>query len=265
LQRSVEREFEWEAVPRQRPQLARGARLYAQSCAACHGAAGRPPAGNPLQLSTPAASFIDPDPADGLSPRRIFDAVTWGIPESAMPSFDEALSDQDRWSIAFYVQALRHARPETSVGSPLSLEDAALASDALLRAQLEAGGTTPSEIESALAQVRWNPPRRHGSTRLALVLPDWLVPVSLREEVMESEGARIDLVLRRPGRAAQAKLLFLVNLIARQAFLRAATPLTGLAVNLWESDGALEPVARCTLVNLKHVQCGVAPPERFSR
>src|SRR5260221_8562813 len=93
LQRSVEHEFEWEAVPRQRPQLARGARLYAQSCAACHGAAGRPPAGNPLQLSTPAASFIDPDPADGLSPRRIFDAVTWGIPASAMPSFDEALSD----------------------------------------------------------------------------------------------------------------------------------------------------------------------------
>src|SRR5438067_7223893 len=111
LQQSVEREFGWEAVPRQWPSLGRGGRLDMQSCAACHGADGRPSAENPLQLSTPASSFVDPEPADGLSPRRVFDAITSGIPESPMPSFDAAFSDQDRWSIAFYVQALRHARP----------------------------------------------------------------------------------------------------------------------------------------------------------
>src|SRR5204862_5259979 len=101
-------------------------------------------------LSTPSASFVDPDPADRLSPRRIFDAITSGIPESPMPSFDEAFSDQDRWAIAFYVQALRHARPEAGAGREpsLSLEEAALASDALLRARLEAAGVTPSGIES---------------------------------------------------------------------------------------------------------------------
>src|SRR2546430_11987099 len=45
LQQSVEREFRWEGLPQQRPSLARGARLYAQSCAACHGAGGRPQIG----------------------------------------------------------------------------------------------------------------------------------------------------------------------------------------------------------------------------
>src|SRR6185436_8145259 len=144
LQRSVERGYRWEALPAKPPDLARGARLYAQSCAACHGADGRPPPENPLELSTAPISFVDPEPADGLSPRRIFDAITAGIPESAMPSFDESLGEPDRWSIAFYVQALRHARPATRASSPgLSLEDAALASDALLRARLESAGAMP--------------------------------------------------------------------------------------------------------------------------
>src|SRR5207237_8316742 len=243
-------EFGWEAVPRQWPSLGRGGRLYMQSCAACHGADGRPSAENPLQLSTPASSFVDPEPADGVSPRRVYDAITSGIPESPMPSFDAAFSDQDRWSIAFYVQALRHARPASRADSMprLSLEDAALASDALLRARLEAAGTTPSEIESAVAQVRWHPPRRHGPARLALVVPDWLVPVSLREDAMEDDGVRVDLVLQRPGLDARNKLLFLANLVARQAFLRAPS-LIGLAVNVYDSDGAVEPIARCTLVN----------------
>ena len=250
----LERQLAAQVLPRRPPSLARGSKLYAQSCAACHGIDGRPTA---LELSTPAPSFVDPEPADSLSPRRIFDAVTAGVPESAMPAFDQAFSDEDRWAIAFYVQALRHADARGRAPD-LSLGDAALASDALLRARLEAAGVTPSEIESSIASLRWHPPRRRGGSRLALVVPGWLAPVRLRSDTFDPEGGEsIDLVLQKT--APRANLMLLVNLVARQAFLRASTPLTGLAVNVYET-GAKDAIARCTLVAMTHVQCGVAPP-----
>jgi hypothetical protein len=246
---SIESASGWTSLPERRPDLARGGRLYAQSCAACHGDVVRPPA---AQLETPAPSFLDPLAADALSPRRVFDAITAGIPESPMPSFDDALTVADRWSIAFYVQAMRHARPGRASKQPgLSLEAAAVASDALLRARFEAAGLTPSAIEPALAAVRWHPPHARGTARLALIIPGWLAPVALRLDRFD----RVDLVLQGP--AERSRLFLLVTLIARQAFLRAAVPLTDLSVSILDAAG--EPVARCGLVNLARYQCGVAP------
>jgi copper resistance protein D len=85
--------------------IARGRRIFAQNCEACHGRTGR---GN-----GPAAKDFKPPPADLTAPHTtdhtmgdMFWWVSHGYPASSMPGFADALSDFDRWRVVEYVMAL---------------------------------------------------------------------------------------------------------------------------------------------------------------
>lgn len=85
--------------------IARGARLYAEHCAACHGAAGRG--------DGPAAAGLKVPPAD-LTAAHVLDHsegdIFWwlsaGIAESGMPGFADQLSEQERWDLVNWVRTL---------------------------------------------------------------------------------------------------------------------------------------------------------------
>jgi high-affinity iron transporter len=94
-------------APATPPSRSRGAELFAQACAPCHGptGAGDGPAGKNLRPAP--RNFHDPEAMSDLSPGRAFNGLTDGIKGTAMPSWG-ALSPADRWSLAFYVFTLRH-------------------------------------------------------------------------------------------------------------------------------------------------------------
>src|SRR3984893_193477 len=132
-------------VPQRAPDLRHGAEVYAQSCAACHGADGRP---NPaLGLETKPPDFTTE--SGPFTAQRIFSAGTYGVPKTAMPAFDSGLTDEDRWDVAFYLLTLAHPG-----ASPRGLE---LARAADLRVRPAAAGLGPSEQEQALAAIRAGP------------------------------------------------------------------------------------------------------------
>jgi S1-C subfamily serine protease/mono/diheme cytochrome c family protein len=88
------------------PNLARGRRLWLNDCAICHGESG---AGD-----GPAASGMEPPPTafraeflERLSPRQVFDAVSLGVAGTAMPSFEIAYDEAQRWDVAFFTMTLR--------------------------------------------------------------------------------------------------------------------------------------------------------------
>src|SRR5439155_364497 len=83
-------------LPQRAPDPGRGARLYAQACAACHGVDGHPNLA--LELPTKPPDFRTE--AGPLTPQRIFSAATYGVPKTAMPAFDSALTDEERWDVA---------------------------------------------------------------------------------------------------------------------------------------------------------------------
>ncbi|HMC35978.1 MAG TPA: cytochrome c, partial [Myxococcales bacterium] len=91
-------------LPQRSPDPGRGARVYAQACAACHGVDGHPNLA--LELPTKPPDFRTE--AGPLTPQRIFSAATYGVPKTAMPAFDSALTDAERWDVAFYVVSLAH-------------------------------------------------------------------------------------------------------------------------------------------------------------
>lgn len=89
------------------PSRERGAALYAQNCAACHGTNGAGDGPQAAPLNPKPRSFLDPEVMADLSPARGFNALTDGIRGTAMPAWG-ALSPSDRWALAFYVFTFRH-------------------------------------------------------------------------------------------------------------------------------------------------------------
>lgn len=97
--------FDLELVPRLVPNIETGAALYQQHCAACHGATGRGDGPVAASLAPAPTDFHDAARARERSVFGLYNTITLGVNGTAMTGFD-ALSDQARWSLAFYVGGL---------------------------------------------------------------------------------------------------------------------------------------------------------------
>jgi len=143
-------------IPTQVPTLPRGAEVYRNECAGCHGATGRG--------DGPAAAGLDPPPADlsdfrGLldrSPLDFYQKVTIGVAGTAMPAYETRLSAADRWAVAVYASLLRLPPPRGDV--PTGLRDFATTarlSDRAVAAALAPGADPAApDVRSRIAAVR---------------------------------------------------------------------------------------------------------------
>ena len=131
--------FGLRTTPTERPSLARAQQLYAEGCAPCHGARGDADTERARTLDPQPASFRDPERLGGLAPYRVYNALTFGVPGTAMASFD-VLAPADRWSLAFYVFRLGHEgeKPGQPVAMPLA--DLAVRTDQELKEALRSLG-----------------------------------------------------------------------------------------------------------------------------
>jgi high-affinity iron transporter len=166
LRDEIAQRYKVALLPVHPPDLARGRALYAESCAVCHGADGHAPPKEEHELATQPPSFAVSAEVEELAPQRIFSATTYGVPNTAMPGFEDALDDAQRWDLAYFVLSLAHRTP-ADVRRGLSLARAALIeggyreiatqSDAALRARLAAAGLSGQDAELALAALRAGP------------------------------------------------------------------------------------------------------------
>ena len=106
------------AVPATPPDPARAAALYAQQCAACHGASGRGngPAG--AGLEPPPIDFTDAARTAQRTPFALYEVISEGVPGTAMGRF-AGLSMDDRWALAFYVGSLAYPLQARATGESL--------------------------------------------------------------------------------------------------------------------------------------------------
>ena len=113
--------------PRVTPDLTLGAKLYQESCAACHGVDGKARVPIAETMEPRPANFQDPDVMSGITPYKAFNTTGFGVPGTPMPGFP-TLTEQERWSVAFYLFTLRQPPCE---GTPprASLEKLANATD----------------------------------------------------------------------------------------------------------------------------------------
>jgi high-affinity iron transporter len=107
-------------APVEAPDLARGAALYAQNCASCHGLSGEGGKGEFAKLDPPPIAFSDRERAKERSVFGLYQVTTQGLEGTAMQSF-ASLPDQDRWALAFHSGRL--AFPDVAEGERIWKSD----------------------------------------------------------------------------------------------------------------------------------------------
>jgi len=124
-------------VPRKQPDLKKAALLYAEQCASCHGAEGFGDGPAAVGMEPPPINFHDIERYSQRTLYGLHSTITQGVNDTAMLAYAQ-LSDEDRWSLAFYVGSL-------AVQSPESIPDAISALPLLDISQLTI--TTPDQAE----------------------------------------------------------------------------------------------------------------------
>lgn len=125
--------------------------LFQQNCTSCHGMSG--------EGDGPLASRLDPAPTDFTDQGRainrsilgLYESISQGIDETSMPPFQQ-LSEQERWSLAFYVGSLAFQTTREPASQPdLSLEQLVFSTPAQLM--------TERVDQLAIEWLRTNPDR----------------------------------------------------------------------------------------------------------
>ena len=104
-----------EPLPTRPPSLKRGAVVFRERCAACHGESGRGDGPKAKTLKgPPAANLTDRTLMGDMSLLDIFRRIAIGTPGTTMPEFAEDVSAEDRWAVAAYVQAMQYGGSATA-------------------------------------------------------------------------------------------------------------------------------------------------------
>ena len=153
--------------PRRLPSMASGKKIYDDNCAQCHGATGKGdgPGRESMKPKTPLpANFTDPERIGGLSPFKVFNTASFGIEGTAMASF-AALSEEQRWQVAFYVFSLRFTDEAAKTGAQMvkakglpgelqTVATLATSADEVLLDRLQQQTKDESQALAALAYLR---------------------------------------------------------------------------------------------------------------
>jgi len=157
-------------APAKAPDLKRGAALYAQDCASCHGAKGEGPIAAFAELDPPPIAFADRARARERSLFGLYQVIGQGLEGTAMQSF-ASLPEEDRWALAFHAGTLAYGDP--AEGERIWKSEPAVR--ALVPDLAALVALTPAELES-----------RIGAGRAAAVV------AYLRANPGTLEGARVD-------------------------------------------------------------------------
>ena len=138
-------------LPRAVPSLARGAQIYQQSCAGCHGVSGGGDGAAAAGLDPAPTALRSWAPLADQSPLDFFRRISIGTVGTAMPAYEGQLSAEDRWAVALYASSLRLPGPAGAV--PPALQPFATTGRMSDQAILTALGAPPDGGDGGLARV----------------------------------------------------------------------------------------------------------------
>jgi high-affinity iron transporter len=81
--------------------------LFQENCVSCHGLLGAGDGPSADTLNPKPRDFTAPERMNVCTPLQFYQAVTFGVDGTAMPSFAEAFTPRQRWNLAFYLMTLR--------------------------------------------------------------------------------------------------------------------------------------------------------------
>lgn len=125
--------------PRLWPNLNQGKKLYQTNCTSCHGQTGLGDGPAGINLDPKPANFHDPIVVNESSPYKFFNTIRLGVPGTGMTPYSN-LSDEEIWSLAFYVKSLGYNKvtpPEDLNISQYNIKDVSSLTDPELNEKLK--------------------------------------------------------------------------------------------------------------------------------
>lgn len=148
-------------APTAAPDPSRGAQLYAQNCASCHGLTGDGHGPDAAKLDPPPVAFADPGRARERSLFALYQVIDQGLDGTAMQSFAD-LPAQDRWALALHAGSL--AFRDVSAGERLWKSDASIRKSvpdlttlATMTPATLGGAIGQDKADAVIAYLRANP------------------------------------------------------------------------------------------------------------
>ncbi|MEZ5525497.1 MAG: FTR1 family protein [Pseudomonadales bacterium] len=139
--------------------------LFATNCTACHGATGQGDGPMAASLEPAPTNFTDQERALNRSVLGLYDAIANGIEGTAMPAFSQ-LTNQQQWSIAFYVGSLAF----TGAKSPAADTPAATLDQLVNYSPAQLARELPGVNETEIAALRAAPTRLFTRSQTPLAL-----------------------------------------------------------------------------------------------
>ncbi len=97
--------YKIKVVPIKQPNLQQAKALYAQQCSSCHGDEGYGDGPAAIGMEPPPINFHEIERYEQRTLYGLHSTITQGVNDTAMKAYTE-LSDEERWSLAFYVGSL---------------------------------------------------------------------------------------------------------------------------------------------------------------
>ena len=113
-------------APAKTPDIARGVVVFREKCSVCHGLTGLGDGPAAVNLNPKPVAFAEHERARQRSLFSYFEIVTQGVADTPMVTFEKALSEEDRWAVAFRVGNFAYTDAQRQEGEKLWQQDEAV-------------------------------------------------------------------------------------------------------------------------------------------
>jgi high-affinity iron transporter len=197
-------------IPASAPSLARGREVYRGQCAVCHGDMGRGDGPGAAQLKPLPVNLADPQIMGAVSRLDVYRRVLLGVAGTAMPAFERALSEDDRWAVAAYVLTLQYGgSPDAAVfaavrrqlDSAVSLRSDKIGFDAYLTfEQVETrvramNAALAARLEDEFGRLRQQAAAGADGRALQTIQRELLTDLEHAERLVTDQGSRANLLV----------------------------------------------------------------------
>ncbi len=209
IKSNILKKFSLLTYPEKRLNLVKAEKLFKNNCMSCHGSNGYGDGKDGVGLEPAPTNFHDLERMHNVSPYGAFNTISLGVNGTGMAPFDN-LSEEDRWSLAYYVTSFRFKGISKIDSLNLDVKDSSSLSDNEIKKMYNIDDEKLLGVLASVRDVSSGPPDSGNKGQLDLHLTKAI------------KDLKSSFILYKSGKFSEAKNLSLM------AYLKGIEPVEGI-------------------------------------
>jgi high-affinity iron transporter len=169
LKSAILKKYNLLTFPSKTIDLVKANKLYMNNCMSCHGETGRGDGISGKGLEPAPTNFHDLERMHNVSPYGAFNTISLGVNGTGMASHDY-ISEEDRWSLAYYISAFRFGNIEEIKSLNLNIKESSALSDNEIKEIYSIDEEEFLGVLSSVRNTKASPPSAGGEGQLEIHL-----------------------------------------------------------------------------------------------